>query len=95
MMHLEGNVLFLAGDLDLKNLMAFRHDIESQVDSSSSITVDLTDLMVHGSAILSLLVFLKRRAIADNRSVQIRGCREVVRQMARVAELEALLGLTA
>ena len=95
MMHLEGDVLFLTGDLDLNNLMAFRHEIEVQVTSSSNITVDLTDLTVHGSAILSLLVFLKRRAIADTGSVQIRGCSEVVRQMARVAELEELLGLTA
>ncbi len=95
MMHLEDDVLFLTGDLDLNNLMTFRHEIEDQVVASSNVTVDLADLTVHGSAILSLLVFLKRRAVTANGSVQITGCSDVVRQMARVAELEELLGLTA
>lgn len=94
MMRLEDGVLHLSGELSLSNLMEYRQELESLLPGSSSVTVDLTELVVHGSAVLSLLVFLRRRAGASGGSVRFQGCSDVIRQMARVAELEEMLGLT-
>jgi len=94
MMRLEDDVLYLSGELSLANLMEYRQEIENLLPGASSVTIDLSELAVHGSAVLSLLVFLRRRANASGGSVSFTGSSEVVRQMARVAELEDLLGLT-
>ena len=93
MIQLEGKTLFISGDLSLVNLMEYRHQIEAQVPESAQVTVDLSGLNVRGSAALSLLVFLRRRAASANGSVSFTGCNDVLRGMARVAELEDLLGL--
>ncbi|MBL6689074.1 MAG: STAS domain-containing protein [Pseudomonadales bacterium] len=94
MIRLDDDVLHLSGELSLANLMAYRREIENLLPRSGSVTVNLTELVVHGSAVLSLLVFLRRRAGATGGAVTFTGCSDVVRQMARVAELEELLGLT-
>lgn len=93
MTRLEGETLYLSGDLSLANLMTYRLDIESKIPESANVTVDLSELTVHGSAVLSLLVFLRRRAAAGSGDVRFTGCSNVLRNMARVAELEDLLGL--
>ncbi len=93
MMRLEKDVLYLSGDLNLDTLMDYRHEIEQQLPEFSSLTIDLSDLVVHGSAVLSLLVFVRRRVLAAGGEVHFTACSEVLRQMVRVAELEDLLGL--
>lgn len=93
MIRLDGETLFLSGDVSLVNLMAYRHAIENQIPESAKLVVDLSELTVSGSAVLSLLVFLRRRASGANGEVRFTGCSDVLRNMARVAELEELLGL--
>lgn len=71
--------------------MHWREQMELAIPAHQDARIDLADLQIDGSAILSLLVFLVRRAQLAGVDIRFENPSNQLLEMADMAELSALL----
>jgi len=85
----------LTGHLDLHSLTQWRAEVEDSIPADQNAQIDLAGLQIEGSAVLSLLVFMVRRAQLEGADVHFSNPSSQLLEMADMAELSALLKLGA
>jgi anti-anti-sigma factor len=83
----------LSGRLTLSSAMQFREDAAQEIPADQSVTGDLSDVEVDGSAALALLVHLVRRSRSAGGDIRFVNASGRLIRMAEMAGLEQLLAL--
>jgi anti-anti-sigma factor len=91
---IDGPVLVLAGDFDVRSTFQVRNALYDQLATHDDVVVDLTAVTVADVTALKVLAAATRRTAIEGRRLTLRGCSPLVRRLlhlsrlARVVELE-------
>ncbi len=83
----------IGGELNLTTLMLYYGELQSHLPFQSGFEVDLSEVEFNGSAVLALLVMIKRHAYRAEVEVVFKGADERLCDMAALAGLTSLMGL--
>lgn len=90
---LRDGAIHLDGALTLENATAALAAAGAQIDNGDErVVFDLAGLWRADSAALAVLLELRRRAIRQGRELAYRNAPERLRQLARISEVESVLG---
>ena len=89
----KGDTIFVTGEVNLDNLPDFCLGLETALKVNDSVSISFESLNSKGSAILPLLIFLRRKEKDLGATVTFKSCPTKVNDMARLAGLSEELGV--
>ena len=93
MVNRQGENIFLIGEVNLDNLSDFCRDLKTELKVNDVVSISFDSLDSKGSAILPLLIFLRRQERELSATVTFKCCSTKVHEMARLAGLSEELGV--
>ena len=84
---------FLTGEINLDNLLDFCRSLKTKLKVDDVVSISIDSLDSKGSAILPLLIFLRRQERELGATVTFKSCSTKVHEMARLAGLSEELGV--
>ncbi len=87
------NHFLLSGKVSLTNIMAVRREFDARLPTACPVTVDLSELEVEGSAVLTLLVHIMRSMQQSGGSVRFENPGAGLRKIASLAGVLEILSL--
>ena len=89
----QGENIFLIGEVNLDNLSDFCRSLKTELKENDVVSISFDSLGSKGSAILPLLIFLRRQEMELSATVTFKSCSIKVHEMARLAGLSEELGV--
>jgi ABC-type transporter Mla MlaB component len=89
----EGENIFVRGEVNLDNLSDFCRSLKNKLKVNDVVSISFESLDSKGSAILPLLIFLRRQERELSATVTFKCCSARVHEMARLAGLSEELGV--
>ena len=89
----QGDSIFVIGEVNLDNLSEFCSDLKTILKVNDVVSISFDSLDSRGSAILPLLIFLRRKESELSANVTFESCSTKVHEMARLAGLSEDLGV--
>ena len=89
----QGDKIFVIGEVNLDNLSEFCRDLRTILKVNDVVSISFDSLDSRGSAILPLLIFLRRKESELSANVTFESCSTKVHEMARLAGLSEDLGV--
>ena len=93
MVERKGDKIFVSGEINLGNLSEFCRRLKTILKVNDAVSISFESLDSPGSAILPLLIFLRKEEKELSASITFNSCSNRVHQMARLAGLSEELGL--
>ena len=89
---MEGDVLYVSGDLDFSNVMSvYQASIKTICASSSSVTIDFSRLLSANSAALAIIVNWMKLANKNNVAISFRNMSGDIISLAKSSGLDKLI----
>ena len=89
----QGKNIFVTGEVNLDNLSDFCRSLKTKLKANDVVSISFDSLDSKGSAILPLLIFLRRQERELGATVTFKCCSTKVHEMARLAGLSEELGV--
>ena len=89
----EDDKISVSGEVNLDNLSDFCQSLKNVLKPNDVVSISFDSLYSKGSAILALLIFLRKAEKELNAVVTFKSCSTKVHEMARLAGLSKDLGL--
>ena len=89
----QGENIFVLGEVNLDNLSDFCRSLKTKLRVNDVVSISFGSLDSRGSAVLPLLIFLRRKERELSANVTFKSCSTKVHEMARLAGLSEELGL--
>ena len=89
----QGENIFVLGEVNLDNLSDFCRGLKTKLKVNDVVSISFDSLDSRGSAILPLLIFLRRKESELSANVTFESCSTKVHEMARLAGLSEELGV--
>ena len=89
----QGENIFLTGEINLDNLLDFCRSLKTNLKVNDVVSISFDSLDSKGSAILPLLIFLRRQERELSAAVTFQCCSTKVHEMAGLAGLSEGLGV--
>ena len=89
----EGDTILVMGKITLDNLSDFCRSIKTVLEVNDVVSISFKSLDSEGSAILPLLIFLRRKEKQLSANLTFKCCSTKVLKMARLAGLSEELGV--
>ena len=89
----QGENIFVIGEVNLNNLPDFCRSLKTNLKVNDVVSISFDSLESKGSAILPLLIFLRRQERELSATVTFKCCSAKVHEMARLAGLSEELGV--
>ena len=89
----KGDNIFVSGEVNLDNLSKFCGDLKTILKVNDVVSISFGSLDSRGSAVLPLLIFLRRQEWELSANVTFKACSTKVHEMARLAGLSEELGV--
>ena len=89
----QGENIFVMGEVNLDNLQDFCRSLKIKLKVNDVVSISFDSLDSKGSAILPLLIFLRRQERELGATVIFKRCSKKVHEMARLAGLSEELGV--
>ena len=89
----QGENIFVIGEVNLDNLQDFCRSLKIKLKVNDVVSISFDALDSKGSAILPLLIFLRRQERELDATVTFKCCSKKVHEMARLAGLSEELRL--
>ena len=83
----QGENIFVTGEVNLDNLLDFCRSLKTELKLNDVVSISFDSLDSKGSAILPLLIFLRRQERELDATVTFKCCSKKVHEMARLAGL--------
>ena len=89
----QGENIFVIGEVNLDNLSDFCRSLKTKLKANDVVSISFDTLDSKGSAILPLLIFIRRQERELSATVTFKYCSTKVHEMARLAGLSEELGV--